>query len=149
MGKTPSYVKDAVKAYRDKNEFIQVKVSIGTKEAIKHIIGEKGTMSEYCNVAIMAAIKEDMERMQGDRPEAPQMPQIVPKLPEPEKTTMEPENPENGANSASEDTWTEEEQIVALQAELEARRAEMQECKNKLKENALEENGLEISADFT
>ena len=48
MGKTPQYIKDQQNAYNARFDLIQIKLPKGTKEQIKSIIGENGSMAAYC-----------------------------------------------------------------------------------------------------
>lgn len=148
MGKTPSYVKDAVKAYRDKNEFIQVRVDKGTKDVIKRLIGENGNISAYCNSAIMTAIEgdidmlngrdmtiyeaaeEDINEIQGKHRRTDQKPEIKPKSVKTDKSTKEPQKSEiKESVKAQKVEKTPEERNAELQALIAGKKAEQERIK--------------------
>lgn len=136
MGKTPSYVKDAVKAYRDKNEFIQVRVDKGTKEIIKKIIGESGNISAYCNLAIMAAIESDISSYK-----TAQNSETDVETETAHKSTSNLGNAEIKANEKPQkDARTEAENLAELQAIIDAKRAEQEWSKTEKAEKEENEN---------
>lgn len=76
---TPDYIRAAQNAYNAKFDLIQVKLPKGTKERIKAIIGDDGSMAAFCVDAILETIDgyEAAERwiddeLQETTPERPQ-----------------------------------------------------------------------------
>ena len=56
MGKTPSYVKDAVNNYRKKYDFIQVRFPKGTRERLENF----GNINDF----IVKAVNDALETVQ-------------------------------------------------------------------------------------
>lgn len=57
MSKTPEYTKRAVKNYRDKFDFIQIRFPKGTRERL----AEKGNINDYICGLVMADLGEQEE----------------------------------------------------------------------------------------
>lgn len=55
----PKYVRDAQNKYNSKFDLIQLKLPEGTKDRIKAIIGENGSMSAYCKKAVLTILGND------------------------------------------------------------------------------------------
>lgn len=55
----PKYVRDAQNKYNSKFDLIQLKLPEGTKDRIKSIIGEDGSMAAYCKQAVLTVLGND------------------------------------------------------------------------------------------
>ena len=55
----PKYVRDAQNKYNSKFDLIQLKLPEGTKERIKSLIGEDGSMAAYCKQAVLMSLEND------------------------------------------------------------------------------------------
>ncbi len=99
---TPDYIKRAQNTYNAKFDLVQLKLPKGTKERIKALIGENGSISTYCVRCVLDAL-ENVGAARNPDASAPD---------------TEPKN-------AAEKEFTVEE----VQAMLEARRAQNEEKK--------------------
>lgn len=131
----PDYVKRAKNTYNSKFDLIQLKLPKGTKERIKRIIGEDGSMAAFCVDELLEVIAAY---------EAAEKSQILPEfepIVEPQKEVSKPvEKVEEKPKKAEFKPITPEE-AAELQALIDGKKAEEKRVKEKLEQEkkALEE----------
>lgn len=147
---TPDYIRAAQNAYNAKFDLIQVKLPKGTKERIKAIIGDDGSMAAFCVDAILETIDgyEAAERWIDD--------ELQETTPERPQETREEDEEETVKESPKDDNKPVKKRdnavvLAELQAELDRKRQEQEERKEKLeqekekrKEEEREQNRLEM-----
>jgi len=146
----PDYVKRAKNNYNSKHELIQLRLPPGSKERLKAIVGDDGSMAAFCVGAILGTIDgcEAAERwiddeLQETTPERPQEAREEDKEEAIKKSSKDDEKPAKKRDNAV--------VLAELQAELDRKRQEQEERKQKLeqekekrKEEEREQSRLEM-----
>lgn len=129
----PDYVKRAKNNYNSKHELIQLRLPPGSKERIKAIIGDDGSMAAFCIDAILETIDgyEAAERYVDDEPQetTPERPEELQEVPSEEL----PKNPTEVKERLPE-RHDPAVKIADLQAIVDRKRQEQEERKEKMEQ---------------